>query len=87
MRVLALSRRLKRAARTGEVLGTIVDDLYPNGQPYTAEDWIADNLKTQATERGGELRDSIRILARIAGEDSRKWARFHIRSMSGEDAA
>jgi hypothetical protein len=88
-RMLALSGRLKGAARTGEVLGTIVNDeltitLHPNGQPYTAEDWFADRLRVEAKGNESHLSDSIRELANLAREDHRESARFHVRSMNGE---
>jgi hypothetical protein len=81
-RALALSQRLKRAARMGEIIGQA------DGKPYMVEDWCADSLKGLVHDGGVDR--AIRAFARETRDDYRDMARFHVVStLEGElvDAA
>ena len=79
-RALALSRRLRRAARSGEIVGRA------EGRPYTVEDWCADSLKGLVHDGG--LAEAIHEFANEARSDYRDMARFHVvNTLGGELAA
>ena len=77
-RSLALSNRLKRAARTGEVVGAIA------GKPYALENYLADVLRSTATEDGGSLHDCIAAFASLSREDYRVGARYYVEGNNGQ---
>jgi hypothetical protein len=74
-RAHALSRRLKRAARTGEIIGRV------KGKPYTVEDWCADGLHGLVEDLA--LSEAIRNFANEVHMDYREMARFHVVSTLG----
>ncbi len=76
-KVLAVSRRMKRAARTGEVIGKAA------GKPYTVEDWLADSFHSLATEAA--LEDAIGEFVHEVRDDPREMARYHVKeTLEGE---
>lgn len=77
-RAVALERRLRRAARTAEVVGTI------EGKPYTVEVCLAGSIHGELHDNEGNLTEAVRVFAHLAHEDHRKWARFVIKDWKGE---
>lgn len=70
-RVLAVTRRLRRAAATAPVVATVTD-----GEKLTAEGWLADVLEEDVRTELGEV---IRLFASQAREDPRPQIREHVR--------
>lgn len=77
-RAMTLERRLKRAARTGEVVGTI------GGKAYTVEESLAGEIHSNIHDNDGHLAETIRSLARLARENARSWARVVVKDCKGE---
>lgn len=63
-RAMAVSRRLNRAAKTAAVVATHPTD----GDVYTAETWMADEIKSSI---GDDLDVAIMFLAAVARVDAR----------------
>ena len=69
-KVLVLSRRMKRAAKTGEIIGRV------EGKPYTVEDWLADTFHSLATEAA--LEEAIREFSLEVHDNPLPLARYHV---------
>ncbi len=81
-RVLSVERRLRRAARTGDVVGTRHDNGEPP-RPYTVEEYLAGCLYGDVYEVGGNLDTAIKNFADDARGNIRARARDCLKDLDG----